>query len=219
MPTKKLKHAARSRRRARGRPTLADAPAIERNLLGVALRQFVKDGYGATSMNTIARAARVSKTTLYSRYSSKDELFRAIMREQIDRIAGLMTPQLHDDHADLESGLRAYANSMIDLSLRGDLLHVNRLIYSESHRFPELGAAAAERTDVGVAQITDFIQLRAAMDGIPCRDPVTVAQVFIHLIRGWYVNVMLTNRPVSATQREDWVERAVRTLIGSRRDW
>lgn len=208
-----------SARRARGRPKLEDVAAIESRLLDIALKEFVKHGYGATSMTRIVKAAGISKTTLYSRFSSKGELFRAIMQQQIDRIAWSAALRAHSGPPDLEKGLKAYANRMVELSLKGDLLDVNRLIYSESNRFPELGAAAAERTAVGIAQISEFIQECAVADRLPCRDPHAVAEAFICMLRGWYVNVMLTNLKIQAKTREAWVERAVGILLASRADW
>src|SRR6266702_576577 len=56
--------------RPRGRPRLEDVSAIDEKLVTIALREFQHEGYGATSMNAIARAAHVSKTTLYSRFPS-----------------------------------------------------------------------------------------------------------------------------------------------------
>ena len=56
-------------------------------MLDVALREFLQLGYGSTSMTRIVQAAGVSKTTLYSRYPSKEDLFRAIIYEQIDRLS------------------------------------------------------------------------------------------------------------------------------------
>lgn len=211
--------ASANRRRARGRPKLADVATIENALIEVALKEFVKHGYGATSMARIVRAAEVSKTTLYSRFSSKEELFRAIMRQQIDRIGANAALKPNTGRPDLGQGLEAYANRMLDVSMKGSLLEVNRLVYSESHRFPELGAAATERTEVGINQIADFIQECATADGLPCRDPRGVAEVFIHMLRGWYVNAMLTNRKVSAATREQWVKRAVHALLASRAEW
>ncbi len=203
-----------------GRPRLEDAGDIEHELLTIAFDEFQKHGYGGASMNAIARAARVSKTTLYSRYPSKESLFRAIMHEQIERIE-VNLPTLNSTKArpDLAEGLKAYANYMIGLSFKGDLLRVNRLIYSESERFPELGAAAADRNQLGIAQIASLIQQCAAADRIPCKDPHSVAEAFIYMTRGWYVNVMLTNRKVSTVERERWVDRAVRVLMSSRREW
>jgi len=206
-------------RRGRGRPKLEDVAAIESKLLDIALNEFVKHGYGATSMSRIVKAAGISKTTLYSRFSSKGELFRAIMRQQIDRIAWDSSLRAKSGRPDLEKGLKAYGNQMVELSLKGDLLDVNRLIYSESNRFPELGAAAAERTEIGICQVADFIEECAAADNLPCRDPHAVAEAFINMMRGWYVNVMLTNRKIPARDREQWVERAVDILLRSRANW
>lgn len=206
-------------RRTRGRPTLQDVAALEHQLLAVALREFLDHGYGATSMRRIAQVAQISKTTLYAKYPSKEELFKAIMREQVNRLGGETTLKLHVGKGDIAAGLRAYANRMLDISLHGDLLEVNRLITSESHRFPELGLTAAERTAIGIGQVADFIRHSAQADGLPCRDPEAAAQAFIMMIRGWYVNVMLTNRPVPAPEREAWVERTVHALISARHEW
>jgi AcrR family transcriptional regulator len=206
-------------RRSRGRPKLEDVAGIESKLLSVALKEFLAHGYGATSMTRIVKVAGISKTTLYSRFSSKEELFRAIVEEQVERYsaATLLTPA--KGRPELEKGLKAYANRMLELSLQGDLLEVNRLIYSESNRFPELGTAAADRTKVGIDQVAGFIRECALADGIPCKDPEGVASAFIHMSRGWYVNVMLTSRKVPAVERQRWVERAVHALVSARAEW
>ena len=200
-------------RRAPGRPKLKDVADIDRQLLSIALKEFFAHGYGATSLSRIVKLAGISKTTLYSRFTSKEDLFRAIMREQIDRLdAGAMLDS-GAKRPDLEKGLKAYANRMLELSFEGDLLEVNRLISSESQRFPELGAAAAERTARGVQRIARFIRECAAADAVPCKDADAVAEVFILMLGGWYVNVMLANRRSSASERGQWVRRAVRRLL------
>jgi TetR/AcrR family transcriptional repressor of mexJK operon len=205
--------------RSRGRPRPEDVADIESKLLDVALQEFLQHGYGGTSMTKIVKAAKGSKTTLYSRFASKEALFRAIIHEQINHLAPSAWLKSEAGPLDLEQGLNSYANHMLQLSLEGELLGVNRLIYSESHRFPELGAAAAEKTELGIKRIAGFIRECAAADKIPCRDPDGVAEAFILMIRGWYVNVMLTNSKVSTARRETWVKRAVRTLLSARKDW
>jgi TetR/AcrR family transcriptional regulator, mexJK operon transcriptional repressor len=206
-------------RRTRGRPTLQDVEGLESRLLDVALREFVRHGYGGTSMRRIVNAAGISKTTLYSRFSSKDQLFRAIMRHQIDRVATATSRDLQPDRASCERSLETFANHMLEISLRGDLLEVNRLIFSESHRFPELGKLAAERTTLGIRQVTDLIGKWAAADRISCKDPEGIAEAFIHMLRGWYMNAVLTNTKVSTALRKQWVKRAVHALMSARREW
>src|SRR5205085_9894883 len=139
---------------------------------------------------------QVSKTTLYSRFPSKESLFRAIMREQIKRLGRTRVLKLLNTCDDLATGLEEYANHMLDLSLKGGLLKVNRLIYSESDRFPELGAAAAERSRLGISEVAAFIERCAVNDNIPCQDAESVAEAFICMTRGWYTDAMLRNRTV-----------------------
>jgi AcrR family transcriptional regulator len=206
-------------RRARGRPRLSDVASIDDALLAVALKEFLENGYGGASLSQIVEAAGVSKTTLYSRFSSKAELFRAVIRKQIDKLAASVVLQGGPSAMDIEAGLEAYANRALDFSLRGDELAVNRLIYSESHRFPELGATAAERTRLGIASVSRFIRERSRAEGFACKDPDTAAEAFILMLRGWYVDVMLTNAQVSPQRRKRWVKNAVRALVSSWRDW
>lgn len=192
---------------------------MEERLLAVALKEFIERGYGASSLTQMVKAAGVSKTTLYSRFSSKDQLFRAIMNEQIKRLDAATILKHGNKKPDLAEGLKAYANHMLDLNLQGDLLAVNRLISSESHRFPELASANAERAELGIKRIASFIQDCAKADRIACKDPSAIAEVFIFMLRGWHANAMATNRKISAAQRERWVERAVHTLLSARADW
>ena len=206
-------------RRPRGRPRLDDVAQLESRLFEVALREFLAEGYGGTSLTQIVKAAGISKTTLYTRYASKEELFRAICRQQIERFSAVTALRSPMGRLDLESGLRAYGNRTLEISLEGELLQVNRLIYSESGRFPELGAAAAERSQLGISDVAEFIRACAEADGLACRDPRAVAEAFIFMLRGWYVDVLLTNREVTTRDRELWVDGALRTLLSGRADW
>jgi TetR/AcrR family transcriptional repressor of mexJK operon len=205
-------------RRSRGRPPVESVASIEKEILATALDQFVRHGYGV-SMTRIVDAARISKNTMYSRFSSKEELFRAIIRNQINRVSETLPLGPGRGSYDLERGLRNYANRTLEVSLEPEFLEVNRLIYSEARRFPELGAAAADRNRLGIAQLTDFIRYRAEMDGVPCKDPEGVAEVFILALRGWYTTAMLTMAPVTPAEREAWVDRIIRLTIAARPTW
>ena len=206
-------------RRPRGRPKLDDVAQIEALLLDVALNEFLAEGYGGTSLTRIVKIAGISKTTLYTRYPSKADLFRAICRRQIERFSAVTALRSPKGKLDLATGLEAYGNRTLEISLEGDLLQVNRLIYSESGRFPELGQAAAERTQLGIEDVSIFIRTCVDADAVPCRDPQAVAEVFIFMLRGWYVDVLLTNRVVSARDRQRWVKSAVAVLLAGRAEW
>ena len=52
-------------------------------LLAAALELFVEKGFAATRAEEVAKRAGVSKGTLFLYFSSKEELFKAVVRENI----------------------------------------------------------------------------------------------------------------------------------------
>ena len=206
-------------RRPRGRPKIEDLEALERRLVLVARQAFALNGYGATSINSIARSARVSKNTLYARFPSKAALFRAIVAGQIASVDEELPPASEIDDVPLEQKLRAYFNVALKKSLSGDILQINRLIVSESYQFPELAEAAQGRFGVGVQHVAELIAQCAQRDRIPCRDPAAAAQLFLLVTYGWYTSIMTANRVVSDRERVSWVNNAVRLLMSSRPSW
>src|SRR5918994_4319707 len=57
-------------------------------VLDAALELFLERGYQGTSMDAIAGAAGVSKPVVYACFASKDELFRALLAREEQRILG-----------------------------------------------------------------------------------------------------------------------------------
>ena len=200
----------------RGRPRQQDIASIEQKLLEVATAEFREHGFGGASLNRIVSAAAISKTTLYSRYASKSELFLAIVQQQITEMA---PASVLPEPPNLEAGLKAFANHILQKSLDDEMKDINRLMYSESARFPELAKAASDRTARGIKRIATYIETCATADNIPCSNASRVAEVFILMVRGWYMNVLLTNRKVSAAARKQWVDDAVQILLNSRKNW
>ena len=204
--------------RPRGRPRADDRAALESRLVRVACQCFTSKGYGATSMSEVARAARVSKKTLYSRFASKADLFRAILEAQIRRTGGVVRLQAPAAET-LETMLRLYAEHTLQESLSPEILQLNRLIYSEAGRFPELGEAALARRAVGVTQVAELLCDFAIKDGVPCRDPDGAGEMFIALLTGWYSGMMLRSRPVTEAEITAWTRQMLDVFLASRGSW
>ena len=64
-----------------------DGSAKRRQIVEGARQVFLSAGFDGASMNDIARTAGVSKGTLYAYFSSKDELFEAIIRGEFAQAA------------------------------------------------------------------------------------------------------------------------------------
>jgi TetR/AcrR family transcriptional regulator len=109
-------------------------------LLAAALELFVEKGYAATRSEEVARRAGVSKGTLFLYFSSKEELFKAVVRENI---AGRF-PEWNAE-------FQAYTGSTPDM-LRYAMkmwwervgatpaAGITKLMMSEASNFPELAA-------------------------------------------------------------------------------
>ena len=64
-----------------------EAPAASKaeSILAAAKRTFLESGFGAVSMDTIAREAGVSKATVYAHFAGKEELFGAVIGGECER--------------------------------------------------------------------------------------------------------------------------------------
>jgi AcrR family transcriptional regulator len=60
-----------------------------RGLLEGAARAFAEQGLRAATMQSVARAAGVAKATLYNHFRTKDEVARALLAVELDRLTAL----------------------------------------------------------------------------------------------------------------------------------
>src|ERR1700691_6653615 len=93
-------------------PQAADDSAKRRQIVEGARAVFLTQGFDAASMSDIARAAGVSKGTLYVYFANKEELFQAIVEQECDAQAeGIfdLDPKDHDVAAVLTKLGVAYA--------------------------------------------------------------------------------------------------------------
>lgn len=206
-------------RRSRGRPRLEDVADIERELLDIALSEFLKNGYGGTSMANIVRAAGISKTTLYSRFTSKEDLFLTIMEKMFgaNRVTEIMTGD--SEPPGLEEGLRAYIRRALEVGSHELVMGISRLIYAEAHRFPSLAVKGRELYNNVDRAIARFIADCAVREGVPCKDPSKPAFLLSQMMRGFYADQMLAEKPATEAEMAKWADDAVDVLLTARADW
>lgn len=65
-----------------------------KRLLDAAARLFARNGFQATSVDDVAEAAGFSKGALYYNFSSKDDLFEALVEESIGQMIGSLETAL-----------------------------------------------------------------------------------------------------------------------------
>lgn len=100
---------------------------------------FMRDGFEGASVDAIARAAQVSKATLYSYFTDKKLLFSEVARLECNRQADAALDAF-DMTAPVDEVLRQAADRIVRFFLSDFGQQVYRICVSESHRFPDLGA-------------------------------------------------------------------------------
>lgn len=143
----------------RGRPSRVKEREITEAIIRKALQLFMTDGYGATSMKRISEEAGVASNTLYSRFSDKAALFRAIVLWKVESWKISNPARRVPADASLVAVLEAAALGMLEAMERQDVSAMGRLVSSEAERFPELAIIYREHAmQIGEAEVIAGIE-------------------------------------------------------------
>ncbi|MGE4411578.1 MAG: TetR/AcrR family transcriptional regulator [Sphingobium sp.] len=115
-----------------------EARRLERRaaIMAVAQKHFSEQGYGGTSMSAIAAELGGSKSTLWTYFSSKEELFAAALDGWIQQFGFVREMEVNGD---LRQTLRRYCIDFLKVMLSLPARTLFRLIIAETPRFPEVG--------------------------------------------------------------------------------
>ena len=137
-------------------------------ILKGAMQEFLKHGYAAASMDKIAKAAKVSKATVYSHFGDKESLFNAVMqdlvKDKFKTVMGLQQPQSleKDPKAVLsEIALRMLNNAKSDRTFQDFV----RIIMGESGRFPKLARTyVSNLVKPAIETLTQYFQAHPQLE-------------------------------------------------------
>jgi AcrR family transcriptional regulator len=95
--------------RSVGRPA-ASQDEVARRVLETAADQYMKLGFSSVTTDETARAAGISKKTLYQLFPSKDELLRSVVKENCDRHNSAVHAICHDHTCSIGKRLKRMMN-------------------------------------------------------------------------------------------------------------
>lgn len=140
-----------------GRPR---SPAADRALIDATLAILEEDGYARLSMAGIAKRAGVSATTLYRRWSSKEDVVSAAM-------ASLHSGTFDADTGSLVGDLAALLGRFTE-ALRSEPGRVLRGVVGEMVKSPELAALVQDRLgSASRGPVTAMLERAVARGEIP----------------------------------------------------
>lgn len=160
-----------------GRPPAGSAGEVEARLLTSATRLFLERGYEGTSCDQVALEARAGKASIYSRYSSKSALFKAVIEHLLTG-----TPT-RDDVAlamPLEERLAAIGMTLLEDALAVDALALLRLMVVDAHRLADTDTRADQLFwHAGVKRVSAIIALHEPENAVAA---APVAEQFIEMV-------------------------------------
>jgi TetR/AcrR family transcriptional regulator, mexJK operon transcriptional repressor len=114
--------------------------AKEQEVLDVATEYFLQHGYRGASINAMARSSGISKESIYRYFSSKQQLFEAVIgRELIEYRRSLHRLDATLRSMDLRAALVTVAETILAIITTDRTLALRRLIFDEATRSPEVG--------------------------------------------------------------------------------
>lgn len=185
-----------------------------RNLLEAAERVFLRKGYAAATMDDVARAAGMSKRTLYQRFESKTALFEAMIAASLAPLridAGLV-----EHEPDIARALGGMLLTCARHFLAAQQCELFRVIIAEVRRSPEL-ADAFHRAGPGSGASSLEMRIEAEMRRGRLRpaDPRKTADMLYGMAMGAaHMKVLLgLADPPDETEIAERVDQAVAVFL------
>ncbi len=192
-------------------PNNAKAQAI----LSGALEVFTAHGYAAASMDRIAKAAGVSKPTVYSYFQDKERLFVSLMQSLMHQNSQMMLalPMGQAMAQDPRALLRHMAATMLTTTAENrPFLTLMRLVIGESEQFPKLAETfVTETTKPMLESLATYLERHPQLN-FP--DPLVAARVFAgSIVHYLLVQEMMGGQAVMPLDRDRMIDGVIDILM------
>ena len=201
-------------RRGAGRPTTEQAEARHEELLDAALDLFLEHGFELTTIEMIAARINMTKRTVYARYADKASLFHAAVQRAIERQIVPQDVLAGFDQGDLAATLESVARLRIGQVMTPNGLRLQRIINTESYRFPGIFTDNFEQSAKPVLDfVADVLDRAIAAGQIAPTDSGFAASAFMSMVVGGQVRAIVSGRVPTRAELDRKVNFTVRLLL------
>lgn len=161
---------------------LDDAATARRKAFVDAAREaFFTNGYAGTTMSSIASKVGGSKTTLWSYFPSKEDLFEAVVDGIVEEYGDALAVDLPLDEP-VPEVLRRFGNLLMTKLTATPILSLFRLVVGEAERFPHLAKTFYDRGPRrGKARAAEWVAEKMARGELRIGNPLRAVQHFTGL--------------------------------------
>jgi AcrR family transcriptional regulator len=151
-----------------------------RQILDGARRVFMDLGFDGASMGEIARAAGVSKGTLYVYFADKNRLFEAIVEEE--SLAKGQIAFNFDSESDVTANLTGFGLAYVQILCRPGGGSATRTVMAIAERMPEVGRRFYNNVvSHTIARLAAYLEARAAAGDLAIDDCHLAATQFMQM--------------------------------------
>lgn len=186
-------------------------------VLAAAKHSFMSLGFTATNLDEVARAAGVSKMTIYSHFDSKENLFTQVL-EAVVAERSRRGPALDADvdASMLPQALTDIAIDLVETVEDQEIVQLRRILIAEQARYP-LPAATWRRNTVltavnSLAQFFERLQQRRLLTDL---DPLEAASQFLWMLIGDRLDAMLLDPRETLTSPRQHAAGVVRVFLAA----
>ena len=186
-----------------------------RQILEGARTVFMAAGFDGASMGEIARAAGVSKGTLYVYFDSKEALFEALTIAEKSGLAEVLFT-LDAEDPDVRAVLTRLGHTYLVEMSKPKHVSVIRMVIGACEKFPRFGQAFFDAGPAqGIARLSAYLDRQVAAGRLRADDTELAAKHFLHLCQAGLLTRLLFNAggPVSAADIAYRVDEAVRVFL------
>lgn len=159
----------------------AAATARRKAFVDAAREGFFTNGYAGTTMSSIASKVGGSKTTLWSYFPSKEDLFEAVVDDIVEQYGDALAVDLPLDEP-VPEVLRRFGNLLMTKLTATPILSLFRLVVGEAERFPHLAKTFYDRGPRrGKARAAEWAAEKMARGELRMGNPLRAVQHFTGL--------------------------------------
>ncbi len=151
-----------------------------RQILDGARKVFMDLGFDGASMGEIARAAGVSKGTLYVYFADKNRLFEAIVEEEALEQGKVAFN--FDSERDVTTTLMEFGQAYIQMLCRPGGGSATRTVMAIAERMPEVGRRFYNNVvALTIARLAHYLEVRAGLGDLDLDDSQLAATQFMQM--------------------------------------
>lgn len=186
------------------------------DIIEAAVKEFITNGFRATSMDRIAATAQVSKRTVYNHFENKQTLFQTITQELCDQ-ATQVSDHPYDPLIPLRTQLHNIAEQEMAFLTAKEFRSLFKMITAESLASPELSKTNFDNYQWSSLGVVKWIRKADKNGKLSVTDPIRAGKQFLALIETFALWPQLyDHKPVpSKKEQKKIIDSAVEMFLCS----